>query len=92
MPALRLIFALFAIRAHAQQTPQPEPQAQPFTVSMETTYRPEITSSGTVEYSPIPLTPDLGQIAKSIAEQPSVAAAMRQAKNDGGFESTREEL
>ncbi|KAJ2616932.1 hypothetical protein H4S08_000530 [Coemansia sp. RSA 1365] len=92
MPSLYLILALLAICAHAQQAQQTGAQAQPFTASMETTYRPQATSSGTVEYSPIPLTPDLGQIANSIAAQPSVAAAMRQAKNDDGFESTRDEL
>ncbi|KAJ2492565.1 hypothetical protein IWW37_001320 [Coemansia sp. RSA 2050] len=47
---------------------------------METTVRPEYTNTGTDLYSPIPLTPDLGRLADSVASQPSVAKAMRNAK------------
>ncbi|KAJ2779923.1 hypothetical protein H4R18_003738 [Coemansia javaensis] len=84
--ALALGLAL-ALCARAQQTPQA--RAQPFTVSMETTYRPEHTGTG---YSPMPLTPDLGRIADSVAAEPSAAAAMRQARAAWGMDATKDEL
>ncbi|KAJ2005497.1 hypothetical protein H4R26_001920 [Coemansia thaxteri] len=68
-----------------QQMPQPQAQQslQPptYTIAMETTLRPNYSSTDlSATYSPIPITPDLGQIADSIASQPSVANAMRNAK------------
>ncbi|KAJ2494894.1 hypothetical protein GGI11_008647, partial [Coemansia sp. RSA 2049] len=51
-----------------------------YTVSMETTYRPEYTESDSDSYSPLPLTPNLAGIVESIATQPSVASAMNQAR------------
>ncbi|KAJ2707298.1 hypothetical protein FB645_000809 [Coemansia sp. IMI 203386] len=55
---------------------------EPFTLTFETTYRPQITETDTdtAQYIPIPLTPDLGQIANSLASQTSVAAVMRKAQ------------
>ncbi|KAJ1835269.1 hypothetical protein LPJ63_001276 [Coemansia sp. RSA 2711] len=59
---------------------------------METTYRPEITDTASGTYSPIPFTPDLGQIVNSIAAESSVSNAMQQARAGWGLESTRDEL
>ncbi|KAJ2801704.1 hypothetical protein FBU31_001827 [Coemansia sp. 'formosensis'] len=64
----------------AQTIPPNSVQRPTYTVAMETTLRPDYTNSGTVIYSPIPLTPNLGQLADSVASQPSVAKAMRDAK------------
>ncbi|KAJ1741839.1 hypothetical protein LPJ68_002452 [Coemansia sp. RSA 1086] len=50
------------------------PTPQPFTVTLETTYRPEITDSDSASYSPLPFTPDLGHIINSIASEPSIAS------------------
>ncbi|KAI9504952.1 hypothetical protein BX070DRAFT_221211 [Coemansia spiralis] len=67
--------------------------AQPtLTVSMETTYRPEYADVGSGSYSPIPITPDLGSIANSVAAQPSVASAMSQAKRTLATSNARGEL
>ncbi|KAJ2161892.1 hypothetical protein GGF46_001083 [Coemansia sp. RSA 552] len=60
---------------------------------METTYRPVADSTDSATYIPMPLTPDLAQIANSITAEPSVAEAMRQART--GWEPTdgpRDEL
>ncbi|KAJ2786382.1 hypothetical protein GGI15_001554 [Coemansia interrupta] len=60
-----------------------------FTLTLETTFRPRYTDTGSDTYSPIPLTPDLGQIVNSIAAQPSVSEAMRRVQYD---DNTRDEL
>ncbi|KAJ2747376.1 hypothetical protein GGI20_000514 [Coemansia sp. BCRC 34301] len=77
--------ALNRVSAAAAATAQPVPsnpgqQRPTYTIVMETTLRPEFTNTGTAIYSPIPLTPDLGRLADSVASQPSVAKAMRNAK------------
>ncbi|KAJ2799476.1 hypothetical protein H4R21_003533 [Coemansia helicoidea] len=92
-PALLLavttaVAAALAPRALAQQTAQQT--AQPYTITAATTYRPE--RSATAGYSPMPLTPDLGRIADSVASEPSAAAAMRQARAAWDAASTRDEL
>ncbi|KAJ2720601.1 hypothetical protein GGI07_004518 [Coemansia sp. Benny D115] len=56
----------------------------PFTLTLETTYRPLNTPADTrtesMQFSPLPLTPDLGLIANSLAAEPSVADAMQKAR------------
>ncbi|KAJ2694544.1 hypothetical protein H4R19_005905 [Coemansia spiralis] len=86
--AAAMVAALLGPRAQAQQTAQP--LAQPYTATAATTYRPE--HSDTAGYSPMPLTPDLGQLADSAASEPSVADAMRQARAAWGMANTRDEL
>ncbi|KAJ2757302.1 hypothetical protein GGI19_000122 [Coemansia pectinata] len=77
----------------AAQTVPPNSVHRPtYTIDMETTLRPEYTNTGTDLYSPIPLTPDLGQLVASVASQPSVAKAMRDAKVGNDSPTARAEL
>ncbi|KAJ1898935.1 hypothetical protein LPJ66_002435 [Kickxella alabastrina] len=78
----QLAAAIFVISviafAGAQQPSKAAPP--PFTLTMETTYRPEYTDTDVELFSPLPMTPDLGIIAKSLAAQPSVVNAMQNAR------------
>ncbi|KAJ2454429.1 hypothetical protein EV183_001555 [Coemansia sp. RSA 2336] len=85
-----LALATIASAALAQDPSVPTPQ--PFTVTLETTYRPEITDSGSASYSPLPFTPDLGHLISSIASEPSMSKAMRQARASWEPETTHKEL
>ncbi|KAJ2433507.1 hypothetical protein GGF42_009380 [Coemansia sp. RSA 2424] len=79
--------------ATTQPAPPNSVQQRPtYTFAMEATVRPELTNTGTAIYSPIPLTPDLGQLADSVASQPSVAKAMRNAKVGNDSPTARAEL
>ncbi|KAJ1646668.1 hypothetical protein LPJ64_001894 [Coemansia asiatica] len=82
--AFVVALANLALVSVAQQSAESEPkhEPEPFTLTFETTYRPQYTATATetARYYPIPLTPDLGQIANSLASQPSVAAIMRNAQ------------
>ncbi|KAJ2674722.1 hypothetical protein IWW42_001568 [Coemansia sp. RSA 1085] len=85
-----LAIATMVSAALAQGPSAPTPQ--PFTVTLETTYRPEITDSDSASYSPLPFTPDLGHIINSIASEPSMSKAMRQARASWDPEATHNEL
>ncbi|KAJ2416348.1 hypothetical protein GGF41_005513 [Coemansia sp. RSA 2531] len=84
--------ALDRVPATAQTVPPNSVQRPTYTINMETTLRPEYTNTGTELYSPIPLTPDLGQLINSVASQPSVAKAMRAAKVVNDSPTARAEL
>lgn len=73
--ALAAILLTISVVATQHNTPP-----EIFVASMETTMRPAYTESDKEAYSPIPLTPDLGNIANSVATQPSAANVMRAAK------------
>ncbi|KAJ1665661.1 hypothetical protein IW140_003131 [Coemansia sp. RSA 1813] len=85
--AITVIITVVCLLATTSAQTQPK-----FTVSMETTYRPEYTESDSDSYSPIPLTPDLANIVDSVSAQPSVASAMNQARGAWGVDSTKDEL
>ncbi|KAJ2246412.1 hypothetical protein IWW43_004879 [Coemansia sp. RSA 1935] len=85
-----LLLVVFALAICAEQTSLQT--LQPYKARMETTYRPEITDTASATYSPIPFTPDLGEMVNSIASDSSVSDAMRQARMGWGLESTRDEL
>ncbi|KAJ1900239.1 hypothetical protein LPJ66_001598 [Kickxella alabastrina] len=81
------VFVIFVVAFAGAQQPQHQPGQQPskaapppFTLTMETTYRPEYTDTDVELFSPLPMTPDLGIIAKSLAAQPSVVNAMQKAR------------
>ncbi|KAI8322266.1 hypothetical protein GQ54DRAFT_154488 [Martensiomyces pterosporus] len=83
--------SILAAAQEPQDAQRPPPQG--VTVSMETTFRPDLSATAdAVGYSPLPLTPDLGGIASSLATQPSASDAMRKAGGSWRESATRDEL
>ncbi|KAJ2041446.1 hypothetical protein H4S04_006099 [Coemansia sp. S16] len=75
--------ALDRVPATAQTVPPNSVQRPTYTINMETTLRPEYTNTGTELYS---------QLINSVASQPSVAKAMRDAKVVNDSPTARAEL